>query len=125
MRTLDLIAERRIREAIERGELKDLPGEGRPLELDDDGLVPEDTRAINRVLKNAGFVPPEVQALREAAQLNQTLAETGAVGAALAEPGSISAADRRRGVQRLALLRTRIEAAYLDRVIDRLSRRAR
>jgi hypothetical protein len=115
MRTLDLIAERRIREAIERGELKDLPGEGRPLELDDDSLVPEDNRAINRVLKNAGFVPPEVQALREAAQLDQTLAET----------GSVSAADRRRGVQRLALLRTRIEAAYLDRVIERLSRRAR
>ena len=115
MRTLDLIAERRIREAIERGELKDLPGEGRPLELDDDRLVPEDTRAINRVLKNAGFVPPEVQALREAAQLEKTLSEAGA-----ANP-----TDRRRGVQRLALLRTRIEVAYLDRVIDRLSRRAR
>ena len=114
MRTLDLIAERRIREAIERGELKDLPGEGRPLELDDDRLVPEDMRAINRVLKNAGFVPPEVQALREAAQLEKTLSEAGA-----ANP-----TDRRRGVQRLALLRTRIEVAYLDRVIDRLSRRA-
>ena len=55
MSSLDAIAELRIREAQERGEFDGLPGSGAPLELDDDALVPEDLRAIYRVMKNAGF----------------------------------------------------------------------
>ena len=57
----DLIAERKIAEAIANGELDNLPGAGRPLELDDDALVPEDQRVANRILKNAGIAPPEVK----------------------------------------------------------------
>jgi hypothetical protein len=60
---LEFIAERRISEAIENGELDDLPGAGRPLELDDDSLIPEDLRVANRILKNAGVAPPEVKKL--------------------------------------------------------------
>ncbi|HVJ10520.1 MAG TPA: DnaJ family domain-containing protein [Burkholderiales bacterium] len=37
---LDFIAEQRIAEAVSKGELQDLPGAGRPLELDDDALIP-------------------------------------------------------------------------------------
>ena len=68
---LDLMAERKIAEAISRGELDDLPGQGRPLDLDDDALVPEDLRLAYRILKNAGFVPPEVQTLNEIAALER------------------------------------------------------
>ncbi len=42
MNPLDQIAEARIREAIDRGELRDLPGEGKPLRLDDDSAIPEE-----------------------------------------------------------------------------------
>lgn len=63
----DLIAERKIAEAIARGELDDLPGAGRPLDLTDDALIPEELRMAYRILKNAGYVPPEVQALANAA----------------------------------------------------------
>ena len=60
---LDFLAERRIAEAVSRGELDGLPGAGRPLELDDDRLVPEDQRVANRILRNAGIAPPEVKKL--------------------------------------------------------------
>jgi hypothetical protein len=60
---LDFLAERRIAEAVSRGELDDLPGAGRPLDLDDDALVPEELRVANRILKNAGVTPPEVKKL--------------------------------------------------------------
>jgi hypothetical protein len=60
---LDFLVEQRLEEAVSRGELSNLPGEGRPLELDDDPLVPEELRAAYRILKNAGLVPPEVEAL--------------------------------------------------------------
>jgi hypothetical protein len=69
-----LLAERRIEEAIARGELDDLPGAGRPLELDDDQLIPEDLRLAYRILKNAGYVPPEVQSLNEIAALERLVA---------------------------------------------------
>jgi hypothetical protein len=62
MFAFELIAERKIEQALARGELDDLPGEGRPLDLDDDALVPEDLRMAYRILKNAGYAPQEVQA---------------------------------------------------------------
>jgi hypothetical protein len=60
---LDFIAEQRIAEAIANGELDDLPGAGKALELDDDALVPEELRVAHRILKNAGIAPPEVRKL--------------------------------------------------------------
>jgi hypothetical protein len=37
----DLLAERKIAEALANGEFDDLPGAGQPLALDDDPLVPK------------------------------------------------------------------------------------
>ena len=40
-----IIGENRIAEAVARGELQGLPGEGRPLDFDDDDpLAPPETR---------------------------------------------------------------------------------
>ena len=50
----ELLAERKIAEAVSRGEFDDLPGAGRPLDLQDDALVREDERLASRILKNAG-----------------------------------------------------------------------
>ncbi len=55
------LAERRIAQAIANGELDDLPGAGKPLDLDDDALVPEEWRMAHRILKNAGYAPEEVR----------------------------------------------------------------
>ena len=60
MMLIDQIAERHIQQAIERGEFDDLPGAGRPLGLEDDALVPEELRAGYRLLRNAGYLPPEL-----------------------------------------------------------------
>ena len=73
MSYLDKLAERRIAEAIERGELSGLPGEGLPLALDDDPLVPAELRTAYRLLKNAGYVPPEVECLREIGELERLI----------------------------------------------------
>jgi hypothetical protein len=65
MHLFELLAERKIEEAVSRGELDDLPGAGRPLELDDDPLVPDDLKLAYRILKNAGYVPAEVKAVKK------------------------------------------------------------
>ncbi len=88
---LEFIAEQRIAEAIANGELDHLPGAGRPLDLDDDALIPEELRLAHRILKNAGYVPPELETLNEIAQLERI-----AMGNATA-------------VEKLALLKAKIE----------------
>jgi hypothetical protein len=98
LRALDAMAEARIEEAMRDGAFDDLPGMGRPLALDDDALVPENVRAAYRVLRNAGFVPPELELRRERVQLLALIS-------ALADDEA-----RRRALAKLALLDARLEA---------------
>jgi len=88
------LAERRIEEAIARGEFDDLPGAGRPLELDDlDPLVPEELRLACRILKNAGYRLNEVD----------------------------ESAERTRARKKLALLHARIDPRYYEKALVRLT----
>lgn len=59
------IAEERILEAQRAGEFDDLPGKGKPLQLDDLSWVPEDLRIGYHILKNAHVLPPEAELLKE------------------------------------------------------------
>ncbi|WP_028321059.1 DnaJ family domain-containing protein [Desulfatiglans anilini] len=69
----DKIAERRIQEAVDRGEFKDLPGRGKPLQLEDDSGIPEDLRMAYKILKNADCLPPELQLKKEIRQMEDLL----------------------------------------------------
>ena len=73
MLLLEKIAEKKIREAIERGEFANLPGAGKPLRLEDDSMIPEDLRVAYKILKNAGFIPPELELRREIITLRDLL----------------------------------------------------
>ncbi|MEX0732615.1 MAG: DnaJ family domain-containing protein [Aquisalimonadaceae bacterium] len=124
MTLLDQLAEQSIREAMERGELDDLPGSGRRLNLDDDSFVPEHLRAGFRVLRNAGFIPPELQWRREMANVEDLLRNV--------SPDAVG--EKRRAQRRLQMLMMRLEgrghggplwvqeAEYAQRVLDRLDR---
>jgi len=68
-------AERRILEAMERGEFDNLPGSGKPLVQEDLSGVPEELRMAYKVLKNAGCVPPEVELRNEVASLRRLILE--------------------------------------------------
>ncbi|ALB64304.1 Putative cytoplasmic protein [Cronobacter condimenti 1330] len=70
---MDQWAERHILEAQERGEFNNLPGTGKPLILDDDSHLSPELRVGYRLLKNAGFLPPELEARKEALMLYDLL----------------------------------------------------
>ncbi len=59
------LAERRITESIEKGELDSIEGAGEPLKLDEDSFVPEELRLSYKVLRNSGFIPPELELRNE------------------------------------------------------------
>ena len=69
----EILAEQRILDAIQRGELDNLPGAGKPLEFDDDPFVSPEQRMMNRILKNAGISPREVILRKEIANLRKEL----------------------------------------------------
>lgn len=67
------IAERRIQEAQEQGQFEELPGAGKPLHLEDDSMVPEDLRMAYKMLRNAGYIPPELAERKEISTLVELL----------------------------------------------------
>ncbi len=73
MEIFSKIAERRIKEAIERGEFDHLKNKGRPLNLEDETWIPEDLRPAYRVLKNAGCIPPELELRKDILNLRELL----------------------------------------------------
>ena len=69
--SFDRIVEALIKQAQERGEFDNLPGKGKPIDLTDYFETPEEVRLAQSVLKNAGMTSPEVQILKEIAELRQ------------------------------------------------------
>jgi DnaJ homologue, subfamily C, member 28, conserved domain len=72
-----LVAESKIRTAMARGEFDNLPGHGRPLQPEDCSRVPPELRMGFRLLRNAGCLPPELEARKEVTRLGSLIAATG------------------------------------------------
>jgi DnaJ-like protein len=70
------IAEGRIREAIEQGVFENLPGAGKPLDLEEYFNTPEEFRMAYSILKNAHCAPPEVELMKEVSRIEQAIAQT-------------------------------------------------
>ncbi len=117
---IEAIAEERIRAAQESGEFDDLPGRGEPLDLEDDAHVPPELKMAWRVLKNAGCLPPELEAEREIKNGLELLS------------AMTDEAERYRQMQRLNLMITRLnetrrrpvyletEQAYYEKIVARV-----
>jgi DnaJ-like protein len=67
------IAEQRILEAQRNGAFDNLPGKGKPLELEDLSWVPEELRIGYHVLRNAHVLPPEAELLKDVHTLEDLL----------------------------------------------------
>ena len=121
---LDPLVEARIERALERGELTDLPGQGRPLSLEDDTCVAPELRLAYRILKNAGYVPEEIEMRREIMSLAVLIDAT-------------HGAERTRAIARRDWLRARLalrggagtslleHQRYAERIAKRFERPAR
>ena len=93
---LDKLVEQRIDEARTRGDFDDLAGKGRPLQLEDLSLVPEELRSAYILLKNAGYLPPEVRTRQQISEVEALIRQ--------AKTSESAKKDR----QRLVLLQARL-----------------
>ncbi len=76
MSALAAVAEARILEILESDEdwSRNLTGKGKPLDLDGYFAAPSSLRAGFGMLKSAGVVPAEVEAMRSVASLRERMA---------------------------------------------------
>ena len=106
------------------GDFDDLPGRGKPLELEDDSHVPPELRMAYKVLRNAGCVPPELAERKEISNLADMLEHCE------------DEQERVRQMQKLRfmILQARMkhqrplnldDDTYYDRLLERLSRHDR
>jgi hypothetical protein len=65
--------EEQIKKAIAEGKFDNLPGQGKPLDLDGYFQAPEHLRMGYSILKNGNFVPEEVQLLKDIEALREQL----------------------------------------------------
>ena len=76
MATIDEHIAQRLRESQASGELQSAPSWGKPLELADGfEQTPEELRLAFKALKDSGFVPPEVEVMKQIAALRECISE--------------------------------------------------
>jgi len=70
------IAEQKILKAMEEGDLNSSEWKNKPLPLKDDHLVPDDLKIAYKMLKNSGYLPPELEDRKEIKRMEDLIAAT-------------------------------------------------
>lgn len=78
--SFERIADEKIRAAMADGLFDNLPGSGRPICHDAYFATPEDLRICHSVLRSSGFVPEEVEVLREVGECRERLEKANGKG---------------------------------------------
>ena len=73
LEAIRLIADRKISEAIQKGQLDIEAWRNKPLPMPNDNMVPEELRMAYKILKNAGYLPPEIETKKEIQQIEDLL----------------------------------------------------
>lgn len=114
-------AEEKILRAQKEGGFDNLEGMGKPLNLAEDELIPDDCRMAYKILKNSGYVPPEVAERKEVCSIKEMLA------------ACKDEQERYRQMQKLNLLKAKIsmrrngpifledDSDYYEKIVERIT----
>lgn len=69
-----LIADRKIKEAMDAGEFDNLEGKGEPIRIEDDPFTPPEMRVAHKLLKNANALPQWLQLEKDIERERETVA---------------------------------------------------
>ncbi|AWV33507.1 MULTISPECIES: DnaJ family domain-containing protein [Paenibacillus] len=111
MGMMSWLAEQRIQESMRNGEFRDLPGHGKPLELEDLSGVPEELRMSFKIMKNSGLVPEEISLRAECVTLEGLLA-------ACHNSGSVETNEGKALRSKLSMKRLRLQELLRERGLD-------
>ena len=113
------IVEERIRKAQQEGVFDDLPGAGKPLPSED-VEIPEDIRLAYKVLKNADFIPPELELRKEIRSMQELLSGMPETGEKYKTLKKLNLLVMKLNTMRGANVQLDIPQQYLGPVTERL-----
>lgn len=70
-----ILSEDKVKQAIKDGEFKQLPGMGKPLELEDLSHIPPELRISYKILKNANMMDEDIELKKAIHTLEQLIAQ--------------------------------------------------
>lgn len=115
------IAENRILEYMEQGGFDNLSGTGKPLVFEDDSFVPEDLRMAYKVLKNAGFVPPELQTQKEIKTAMDLLEQLDDERERYLQAQKLNLLVTKANIQRTRPIQLETDQVYYRKIVERVS----
>jgi hypothetical protein len=123
---LQLIAERRIAEAIQEGKLRFLEcWKNKPLPQEENSRVPPDLRMAYKVLKNAGYLPPEIETRREIQRIEELIAETEDEHVRVKQLKKLNTLVFKLNNMRKRPLNIEAQDAYYQKIVERITVRSR
>lgn len=120
MYIFEIIAERKIQQAMAEGEFDNLQGKGKPLADDGLDMVPEDLRMAYKIMKNAGVVPEEIELRKGIVNLYELLNACADEEERKAIRAKISEKQLKYNLIMEARGKKITDIEYMDKIMDRL-----
>ena len=118
---LNIIAEEKIREAMDNGEFDNLEGKGKPLVFEDDSMVPPELRLAYKLLRNSGHAPPEVQTEKEISNIKELLANSDDERERVAQIQKLNMLVGKLNMSRRRPVNMEASEVYYERVVEKVS----
>ena len=114
------IVEERIRRAQKKGVFENLEGSGKPLDLLDDQMVAEELRLTYKILKNADYLPPEIELKKEIQQTEELLSGMGETAAKYRTMQKLNFLIMKLNTLRNTSIEFEAPQKYSDKLIEKL-----
>lgn len=118
---LSLIAEERIREAMDKGEFDNLAGRGKPLVFEDDSQVAPELKLAYKILKNSGHAPPELQTEKEINSIKELLANLDDERERVVQIQKLNMLVAKLNTSRRRPVSLETSESYYERVVEKVS----
>jgi len=115
------IAEQRISKAIDDGTLDFSRWKDKPLPKDDDSAVPAEFRMAYKVLKNAGYLPPELEDKKEVKRLEELINRTDDEHVRVKQMRKLSVLLAKIEARRGKPINIELQSDYHTRIVESIS----
>ncbi len=121
MDPLAFIAEQKIAQAMQERDLNSPKWKNKPLPLDDDRFVPDDLKMAYKILKNSGYLPPEIEERKEVNRLEDLIACTEDEHERLKQMKKLNVLLMKIDAQRSSPVNIAGQDDYYQKIVERIS----
>ncbi len=121
MDSLARIAEQKIAEAMKTRDFTSEKWKNKPLPLDNDTHIPDDLKMAYKILKNSGYLPPEVEEKKEVQRLEDLIATTEDEHERLKQMKKLNVLLMKIDTQRSSPANIAQQDEYYRKVVERIS----